>query len=99
VFEAQASLPFIRTMLPRIATLASALGTVSCLSLAGLATNLVITGSVAPVVASSFKESNGWSSGDYFGPRSGAFSPALTLAADLRERNGYSSGDYFGPKG
>jgi len=86
-------------MLRKFSALASVLGTVSCLSIAGLAANHVNTGSVAPASASSFKESNGWSSGDYFGPRSGAFSPALTLAADFRERNGYSSGDYFGPKG
>jgi hypothetical protein len=50
-------------------------------------------------MAKSFKEANGWSSGDYFGPRSGAFMPAVNLAANYRERNGYFSGDYFGPKG
>lgn len=83
-------------MLRIFTALASAPGPVSCLSVAGLATNLVITGSVSPVAANNFKESNGWSSDDYFDPRSGAFSPALTLTADFRQRNGYSSGDYFG---
>jgi hypothetical protein len=53
----------------------------------------------SPAMANSFKESNGWSSGDYFGPRSGAFSPALNLAADFRDRNGYSSGPHFGSQG
>ena len=70
---------------------AAVLGTASFYSVVALASS--------PATASNFKESNGWSSGDYFGPRAGAFSPALNLAADFRERNGYSSGDYFGPKG
>ncbi len=70
---------------------AAVFGTASCFSAVTLADN--------PAMASSFKESNGWSSGDYFGPRAGAFSPALNLAADFRVRNGYYSGDYFGPKG
>jgi hypothetical protein len=70
---------------------ASVFGTVSCITVVALAGG--------PAMANSFKESNGWSSGDYFGPRAGAFSPALNLAADFRERNGYYSGDYFGPKG
>lgn len=65
-------------------------GTASCFSVVALAES--------PATASSFKKSNGWSSGDYFGPRAGAFSPSLNLAADFRERNGYYSGDYFGPK-
>ena len=70
---------------------AAVFGAASCFSVVALAES--------PAMASSFKESNGWSSGDYFGPRAGAFSPALNLAADFRERNGYYSGYYFGPKG
>jgi hypothetical protein len=50
-------------------------------------------------MAKDFKEANGWSSGDYFGPRAGAITPSLNIASDFRERNGYFSGDYFGPKG
>ena len=80
-------------------TLATALGHSGLVATAAVATNLAVVGSVSPVMAESFKEANGWSSGDYFGPRSGAFAPALNLAADFRERNGYFSGDYFGPKG
>jgi len=38
---------------------------------------------MSPVMANSFKEANGWSSGDYFGTRSGAFIPAINLAADF----------------
>lgn len=70
---------------------AAVFGTASCFSVVALAPS--------PATASSLKESNGWSSGDYFGPRAGAFSPSVSMAADFRERNGYYSGDYFGPKG
>ena len=78
---------------------AAVLGSAGCLAAAGLATNLMITGTISPAMAKSFKEANGWSSGDYFGPRAGAITPSLNIASDFRERNGYFSGDYFGPKG
>ena len=80
-----------RKIAPLLKSCAAVLGTASFCSVVALAPS--------SATASSFKESNGWSSGDYFGPRAGAFSPSLTLAADFRERNGYSSGTFFGPKG
>jgi hypothetical protein len=90
-------------MARKISALATAfvavLGTSTLLTATAVATNVVIGGSMSPLMAKSFKEANGWSSGDYFGPRSGAFTPAVNLAANFRERNGYFSGDYFGPKG
>ena len=90
-------------MARKISALATAfvavLGASTLLTSSAIATNVVIGGSMSPLIAKSFKESNGWSSGDYFGPRSGAFMPAVNLATDFRARNGYSSGDYFGPKG
>ena len=78
-------------MLRKIATFASALGTVGYLSVAGMATNIVLTDSTIPADASSLKKSNGWGSSEHFGPRSGAFSPALTLASDFRELSGSSA--------
>lgn len=80
-------------------TFVAVLGASTLLTATAIATNAVIGSSMSPLMAKSFKESNGWSSGDYFGPRSGALMPAVNLAADFRARNGYSSGDYFGPKG
>lgn len=76
---------------------AATLGSVGLLAVAGFATNTVITGATAPVMAKSFKEANGWSSGDYFGPRASSTFKQQQLALSCRERNGWSGGDYFGP--
>ena len=77
----------------------AAVGSATFLGAAGLVTNLALTGSASPVLAKSFKEANGWSSGDYFGPRSLSSTEASSdIAASCRERNGWGGGDYFGPK-
>jgi len=73
--------------------------TIKKASVVSLLSIAVMTAIAAPSSAKSFKDGSRWSSGDYFGPRSGAVMPAAEVAENFRKRNGYVSGDYFGPKG
>ena len=82
-----------------IGATAALMGSTGLLGLAALTTNLVVSGASAPAMSADFKSGNGWSSGDYFGPRSATPTQGNLVAKSFREGNGWSSGDYFGPKG
>jgi len=82
-----------------IGATAALIGSTGLLGLAALTTNLAVTGASTPALSADFKSGNGWSSGDYFGPRSATPIPGNLVAKSFREGNGWSSGDYFGPKG
>jgi len=82
-----------------IGTTAALLGSIGLIALSSITTNFTVTGNSNPLVSSEFKSRNGWSSGDYFGPRSATATQGNFVAKSFREGNGWSSGDYFGPKG